>query len=418
MLCRRRYLLVGVSMLALAISGFASSHGGTSTALAAETPEPPRLVTAPAEEVGYVQAKLVGSINPHGSPTTYYFAWGTSYYSLPNRTPELPAGEGTHSTLFYEVLTGLEAGREYFYQLVATNGGGTSKGSIGHFVTLEDKTPPAFGSPFSAGVEMREGAPWVAFTSASDAGSGLAEYRYRLSINGGAFGAWASTAEPEFSAAELPGGSDVEIQVYALDRAGNQSEVETASVQIPNVPSELPEGATGPTLEYFFGSEEEEEPSTSLGVPALAVPAAGGEENKGIPPRVKREIAEHLEKADCTVDQVPPHRAYSHEIWHEVDNIYFACGPQAVIVQAGLYQALFHDRDGYRDRRDHESWTFSSLGTEIQGPFTVASPCRGTNKNELWFGGAGISVKFLLSGYGEFLFETGGETPLFADYCS
>lgn len=412
MVARRRILLVGLFVFVAFAFARAAAQDGTSLAIAA-TPEPPRLVTAPAEEVSYTSAKLVGSINPHGSPTTYYFAWGTSYYSLPNRTPELSAGEGTHSTLFYEPLSGLESGREYFYQLVATNGGGTSKGSIGHFVTLADKTAPTFGSPFGAWVEMREETPWAVFTGASDAGSGVAEYRHRVAVNGGPFGSWVSTEEPEFSGAELPGGSEVEIQAYAVDLAGNQSETETASIRVPNSPSELPEGATGPKLDYFIGSEEEE----SLGVPALAFPAAEGE-NAGIPPRVKREIAEHLLKADCTVDQVPPHRAYSHEIWHEVDNIYFACGPQAGIVEAGLYQALFKDRDGYRERRDHEDWNFGSLGDEIHGPFTVAAPCRAVNKKWLWFGGAGISVKFVLSGYGEFIFETGGETPLFADYCS
>jgi hypothetical protein len=98
-------------------------------------PEPPRLVTAPAEEIGREQATLTGSVNPHGSPTTYYFAWGTSYYSLPNRTPELFAGEGTHSELVHQIITGLEPGTEYFFQLVATNAGGTSSGSIGHLVT-------------------------------------------------------------------------------------------------------------------------------------------------------------------------------------------------------------------------------------------------------------------------------------------
>ena len=80
---------------------------------------------------------MTGSVNPHGSPTTYYFAWGTSYYSLPNRTPELSAGEGTHSELVHQIISGLQPGTEYFFQLVATNAGGTSRGSIGHLVTEE-----------------------------------------------------------------------------------------------------------------------------------------------------------------------------------------------------------------------------------------------------------------------------------------
>lgn len=97
--------------------------------------EAPRVVTAPAENIGTEQATLVGSVNPHGILTTYYFAWGSSYYSLPNKTPELSAGEGTHSELVRQTIAGLEPHHEYFFQIVATNAGGTSRGSIGHLVT-------------------------------------------------------------------------------------------------------------------------------------------------------------------------------------------------------------------------------------------------------------------------------------------
>jgi hypothetical protein len=100
-------------------------------------PEAPRLVTAPAEEIKVNQATLTGSVNPHGSPTTYHFAWGTSYSSLGSSTPETPAGSGRASVPVRQTITGLEPGHEYFYQLVATNAGGTSRGSIGHFVTLK-----------------------------------------------------------------------------------------------------------------------------------------------------------------------------------------------------------------------------------------------------------------------------------------
>jgi hypothetical protein len=100
-------------------------------------PEPPRIVTAPAEEIGTNKATLTGSVNPHSAPTTYYFAWGPSYSSLTRKTPENSAGEGSASIPVHQAITGLESGHEYFFQLVATNAGGTSKGSIGHLVTLK-----------------------------------------------------------------------------------------------------------------------------------------------------------------------------------------------------------------------------------------------------------------------------------------
>jgi hypothetical protein len=139
---RRNFLIVGVVALAAMVVMQIASHGGASAARAAETVEPPRLVTAPAENIRFTQAELVGSVNPHGSPTTFYFAWGTSYTSLTNKTPVRSAGKGTRSETFRNTISGLEQGREYFFQLVATNAGGTSKGSIGHFVTLKDTTAP------------------------------------------------------------------------------------------------------------------------------------------------------------------------------------------------------------------------------------------------------------------------------------
>lgn len=295
-------------------------------------------------------------------------------------------------------------------------------GNVTTMILEPDKTPPTFGSPFSAAIEMRGEEPWVVFSEATDGpsasgapGSGVASYRYRSAVNGGSYGSWAATTEPEFSASGLPRGAGVTLQVYAIDRAGNQTAVQTSStIWIPNSPSELPPGAEMPTIEYFNGSEEETAPS---GI-SLA-PAAAGGPNAGIPARVQREIAEHLLKADCTIEQVAPHTAYSHEIWHEVDNVYFACGPQVNIVDAFLSEGLHRfNSQGRKELRDLEDWEFGALGTEIQGPFTVASVCRSTEKPpSLWWGGAGVSIRFNLPGYGEFLFPGKGETPLFADYC-
>jgi hypothetical protein len=139
---RRLLSVVAVFILVTLALVRVASGGGTADAVAAETPEPPRVVTAPAEKIRFTQAELVGSVNPHGSPGTYYFAWGAAYTSLSNTTPVMSAGKGTHSETFRQTITGLQPGHEYFFQIVATNGGGTTKGSIGHLVTLKDTTPP------------------------------------------------------------------------------------------------------------------------------------------------------------------------------------------------------------------------------------------------------------------------------------
>jgi hypothetical protein len=278
MVGRRRTLLI--ALLAFAAFAFvgAASQDGTSRAVAA-TPEPPRLVTAPAEEIGFTQAKLVGSINPHGSPTTYYFAWGTSYYSLPNRTPELSAGEGTHSTLFSEVLSGLEgapAGREYFYQLVATNGGGTSKGSIGHFVTLADKIPPTFNeaAAFKAIQESGSALTTVILPEASDPalpnghpGSGVANYYLRYSIGSGAPSEWLTNSIPYFQITDSQPAEPLHLEAYATDLVGNRSQTRSATVSVegPGAEEEFvntPEGGNcsvgDPCGENAFSRSQEE----------------------------------------------------------------------------------------------------------------------------------------------------------------
>jgi Peptidase A4 family len=231
---RRFLLVVGLSVLAVFAFVGVASHGGTSAAVAAETVEPPRLVTAPAENIRFTQAELVGSVNPHGSPTTYYFVWGTSFTSLPNSTPVMSAGKGTHSETFRQTITGLEAGHEYFFQLVATNAGGTNKGSVGHLVTLKDTTAPVIelSGPLTEGLEegITEYPLHVHATDGEPAAPQSGVKRVTISVDGepvktveqecGA-GSCPLDSEWVFNSVEFPG--EHVVTVSAVDFGGNET---------------------------------------------------------------------------------------------------------------------------------------------------------------------------------------------------
>jgi hypothetical protein len=79
-------------------------------------------------------ATVTGTVNPNGSPTTYYFQWGTSV-GYGNLTPlnSLPS-QSTPSSI-YGYLTDLTPDTTYHYRLVATNIAGTTLGADQQFTT-------------------------------------------------------------------------------------------------------------------------------------------------------------------------------------------------------------------------------------------------------------------------------------------
>jgi|GEM_PF-440104 len=103
-------------------------------------------------------AILMGSINPHGLATSYYFEYGktTSYGAKAPATPRPGGGSGQVS----EIVSGLSASTTYHYRLVATNAAGSATSSDQTITTkagaaeLPD-TPAAFweleGNPLKEG---------------------------------------------------------------------------------------------------------------------------------------------------------------------------------------------------------------------------------------------------------------------------
>ena len=79
-------------------------------------------------------ATLNGTVNPNGSTTNYYFEYGTTT-GYGADTTATSAGSGTAATTVSAVLTGLSRSTTYYFQIVATNTGGTTYGGALSFTT-------------------------------------------------------------------------------------------------------------------------------------------------------------------------------------------------------------------------------------------------------------------------------------------
>jgi hypothetical protein len=124
----------------------ATSPGGESKVLehfTTEAPAPGAVTTLPFEgPVSATAARLYGSLNPHNSPTTYYFEYGPNEgygQSVPaEQNAEAPPGNALDAVS--QDLTGLAPQTEYHYRLVAHSAAGTVFGADRTLTTAA--TPP------------------------------------------------------------------------------------------------------------------------------------------------------------------------------------------------------------------------------------------------------------------------------------
>jgi hypothetical protein len=92
---------------------------------------------------GTTTETLTGAVNPNGSSTTYSFQWdldstswctsGGTSGSPTNSTSPMNAGSGTSAQNVAANIGSLIPGGSYCWQLVATNGGGTSSSGVSTF---------------------------------------------------------------------------------------------------------------------------------------------------------------------------------------------------------------------------------------------------------------------------------------------
>lgn len=100
----------------------------------------PSVSTGGTSHVTQTSADLLGTINPNGSKTSYYFEWGlTNSYGVTGHTHS--AGNGTKPVTAKASPTGLIPGTVYHYRLIGSNRYGTSTGRDRTFKTTGH--PPA-----------------------------------------------------------------------------------------------------------------------------------------------------------------------------------------------------------------------------------------------------------------------------------
>ncbi len=96
----------------------------------------PGVSTGAAESVSYGTTTLTGSIDPHGSNTSYYFQYGpTRAYGA--QTAIADAGAGVATVVVRVPVTGLQPLTTYYFRLIAVNAAGATTGADRAFTTLK-----------------------------------------------------------------------------------------------------------------------------------------------------------------------------------------------------------------------------------------------------------------------------------------
>ncbi len=97
----------------------------------------PGATTDTATSITATGATLNASVNPAGSTATYSFVYGTNptLSSGATTTTAQSAGSGTSAEAETAAISGLTPDTEYYFEVQATNAGGTTGGTILNFTS-------------------------------------------------------------------------------------------------------------------------------------------------------------------------------------------------------------------------------------------------------------------------------------------
>ncbi len=99
------------------------------------TTRPPAATTGSVTGITEAEATLHGTVDPEGTETKYHFSYGTEKERLTLATAEASAGSGTEKAEVSKVVKSLSANATYYYEISATNAGGTVYGTEKTFAT-------------------------------------------------------------------------------------------------------------------------------------------------------------------------------------------------------------------------------------------------------------------------------------------
>ena len=119
-----RRITLGAATLTASASIAAAVLGASASA----APVAPSVTTSTATAVATSSESVLGTVNPSGSPTRYFFDYGTTT-AYGSTTPSQDAGTGTTAIPEAASINGLTPGTVYHYRIVAIGPGGTSDGA-------------------------------------------------------------------------------------------------------------------------------------------------------------------------------------------------------------------------------------------------------------------------------------------------
>ena len=139
---RSRRQLTGLLIAALAFVGLALA------APSAMANQPPTAQTGAATVSDPASATLAGVVDPNGSDTWYFFAYGVDRYD--GHTPLARAGDGPDPVAVSAPITGLTPATTYHVRLVAFNHHGFARGDDVPFTTVVAVAPALAPAPTPA----------------------------------------------------------------------------------------------------------------------------------------------------------------------------------------------------------------------------------------------------------------------------
>ncbi len=188
-------------------------------------------ITAPAApafaaEVTSRKATLSGTIDPHGTATTYHFNYGPST-AYGARTPEVSGGSGNGEQTVSEHIAGLSPSSTYHVQVIATTNGITRSGADGSFTTA-----PAPSATVADPIAVTTSSAILQGTANTNGLAG--SYHFEVSATEGSFAT--STAEQSLAGATgarpvsspiggLPPGQNLQVRlILTSDEVSDVSE--------------------------------------------------------------------------------------------------------------------------------------------------------------------------------------------------
>lgn len=118
-------------------------YGGTIKVTCTSSSVPPTISTLDANYITQTSAILNGMVRPNGQSTSYQFSYGTSRSNLSVVSSGTVSGSKSYESVSYN-LTGLTAGRTYYFQLTGSNSAGSDEGDILSFQTeTQPDNPPS-----------------------------------------------------------------------------------------------------------------------------------------------------------------------------------------------------------------------------------------------------------------------------------